>query len=70
MLLSLSNEDGCWHLAMWSTMHGLTVLLLDHLLAEKLDHILVENKAVSSLEKAEQLMAQVIHVVAQGLMVP
>jgi AcrR family transcriptional regulator len=56
-------------LAMWSTMHGLTELLLDHLLVENLDHLLVENKAVSALEKAEQLMAQVIQVMAQGLMV-
>ncbi len=53
-------------LALWSTMHGLTVLFLDH----QLDHLLVENKAVSSLEKTEQLMAQVIQVVAQGLIVP
>ena len=56
-------------LAMWSTMHGLTELLLDHLLVENLDHLLVENKAVSALEKAEQLMAHVIQVMAQGLMV-
>ena len=51
-------------------MHGLTTLLLDSLLVEELDHLLVENKAVSSLEKAEQLMGQVIQVMAQGLMPP
>lgn len=57
-------------LSLWTTMHGLTTLLLDHLLVEKLDHLLVEKKAASSLEKAEQLMTQVIQVTAQGLMLP
>ncbi|HEY4385785.1 MAG TPA: TetR/AcrR family transcriptional regulator [Ktedonobacteraceae bacterium] len=56
-------------LTLWSTMHGLTVLLLDNLLVEKLDNFLVEKKAVSSLEGTEQLMTQVMHVMAQGLMV-
>lgn len=56
-------------LALWSTMHGLTVLLLDNLLVEKLDNLLVEKNASSSLEETEQLMTQVMHVVAQGLMV-
>jgi hypothetical protein len=49
-------------LTLWSTMHGLTVLYLDNLL--------VHGKAVSSLETTEQLMEQVMHVVAQGLVVP
>jgi AcrR family transcriptional regulator len=61
-------------LTVWSTMHGLTTLLLDHLQVERLDyrfdHLFLENKAVTSLEKAEQLMAHVIQVMAQGLMVP
>lgn len=48
-------------LALGSTMHGLTVLLLDNLL--------VKEKAVSSREKTEQLMTQVMHMVAQGLVV-
>jgi len=47
-------------LALSSTMHGLTVMLLDGLLVEK--------KALS--EEAEQLMTQVMHAVAQGLVVP
>ncbi|HYU76751.1 MAG TPA: TetR/AcrR family transcriptional regulator [Ktedonobacteraceae bacterium] len=53
-------------LTLWSTMHGLTMLLLDNLPVEKL----VEKKEVSSLEMTEQLMTQVMHVVAQGLVVP
>jgi AcrR family transcriptional regulator len=44
-------------LTMWSTMHGLTTLLLDHLLGEHLDHL-----------QTEQLMAQVMQMMAQGLM--
>lgn len=58
-------------LSMWSTMHGLTTLLLDTLLVESVeDHLPVEHKAVSSRERTEQLMAQVIQIMAQGLMVP
>jgi AcrR family transcriptional regulator len=57
-------------LTLWSTMHGLTLLFLDHLQVEKLDYLQIEKKAASSLEKAEQLMAQVIQMVAQGLIVP
>lgn len=57
-------------LSMWSTMHGLTTLLLDHLLVENLeDHLPLEYKAVSSRDQAEQLMGHVIHILAQGLMV-
>lgn len=57
-------------LTLWSTMHGLTVLLLDELLVEKLDSLLIEKKAESSAAKTEQLMTQVMHVVAQGLVGP
>ncbi len=49
-------------LTLSSTMHGLTVLLLDN--------ILVKGKIASTLEEAEQLMGNVMHMVAQGLMVP
>ena len=45
-------------LTLWSTMYGLTVLLLDNLL--------VKEKAVPSLEEAEQLMMQVMHVGARA----
>ncbi len=45
-------------LTLWSTMHGLTVIFLDDLMVEK--------KAVPP----EQLMAQVMHVLAQGLVIP
>ena len=48
-------------LALGSTMHGLTVMLLDNLL--------VKEKAVSSVEEAEQLMTHVMHMVAQGVVV-
>ena len=47
-------------LTLSSTMHGLTVMLLDGLMVEK--------RVLSSLEENEQRMAQVMHVVAQGLM--
>jgi AcrR family transcriptional regulator len=58
-------------LSMWSTMHGLTTLLLENIQIEKLDHLLIEeSKTLSSLEKAEQLMAHVIQVMAQGLILP
>jgi len=58
-------------LTMWSTMHGLTTQLLDPLLFEGLEnYLLIESKAASSRERGEQLMAQVIQMVAQGLMVP
>jgi hypothetical protein len=56
-------------LTLWSTIHGLTVLLLDQLLVEKLDQLLVDQKARSAIEKTEQLMTQVMQVVAQGLVV-
>jgi len=49
-------------LTLGSTMHGLTVMLSDNLL--------VKEKAVSSLEEAEQLMMHVMHMVAQGLVIP
>ncbi len=49
-------------LTLASTMHGLTVMFLDNLLVKK--------KTVSSQEETEQFMMQVMHVVAQGLMVP
>ncbi|HEX4205893.1 MAG TPA: TetR/AcrR family transcriptional regulator [Ktedonobacteraceae bacterium] len=49
-------------LALGSATHGLTVMLLDNLW--------VKEKAVSSLEGAEQLMSHVMHMVTQGLVVP
>ncbi len=49
-------------LALGSTMHGLTVMLVDN--------FLVKEKAVSSIEEAEQLMKHVLHMVAQGLVTP
>lgn len=58
-------------LTMWSTMHGLTTQLLDPLLFEGLEnYLLIENKVASPRERGEQLMGQVIQMVAQGLMVP
>jgi len=43
------------------------VLLADYLRVENFDHLLGEKKTASALEKTEQLMAQVIEVMAQGL---
>ena len=58
-------------LTMLSTMHGMTTLILDALLVENVeDYLSVEHTGVSARERAEQLMAQVIQVVAQGLMAP
>ena len=45
-----------------STMHGLTMLLIDQ--------ILVKEKGPSSIEETEQLMSQVMHVTVQGLTSP
>ncbi|NMP21683.1 TetR/AcrR family transcriptional regulator [Sulfobacillus harzensis] len=58
-------------LTLWSAMHGLTVLVLDNLVdnvfLSKVDHLLLTKQDGSSLEKTEQLMAQVIRMVLQGL---
>ncbi len=58
-------------LTLWSAMHGLTVLVLDNLVDNffltKVDYLLVTKQNGSSLERTEQLMAQVIHMVLQGL---
>lgn len=56
-------------LGMLSTMHGLIVLRTDYLPMDHVDQLLVGDSAVSAREKAEQLMAQVIQVSAQGIMV-
>lgn len=45
-------------LTLSSTMHGLTMLLIDQ--------ILVKEKGSSSIEESEQLMSQVMHVMVQG----
>ncbi len=54
-------------LTLWSTMHGLTVLLLDNLLVDKKSAV---PDAAPSSENAEQLMAQVMQLVLQGLRHP
>ena len=60
-LLRTESSVDMMALTLWSTTHGLTMLLLDKLPVEKLD--------LSSLEKNEQLMAQVMQIVAQGLVI-
>ena len=57
-------------LTMWSTIHGLTTLLLDNMLTEKFDKFLGEEKAPPSQEMIEQLVTQVMYIVAQGLIAP
>lgn len=56
-------------LAMLSTMHGLIVLRADYLPMDHVDQLVAGDNAASPREKAEQLMAEVIRVTAQGLMV-
>jgi AcrR family transcriptional regulator len=55
-------------LALSSTMHGLTEMLLDNLLVKK--NASSSSASSYSLEEAEQLMMQVMHMVAQGLTGP